>query len=258
MKKYFSLVLLFVFLAIEISAQEYLNGKVRVVNSFPDYKVRIVKSFPDLKVQVVTSFPDKPGKWQFVDSFEDFSIQFVDSFEDFTIQFVESFPGPSYSYNTTHDVPQCYSGNVTVIGSGEKIAKANYNITIDKDSFFIPRLPNRSFPLNARVQIVDTLPDIIIKLSSDNAHSTLRLEMDTVISFNGRYWQVVDTLPDFRVMFYNYWKWCDLDVDVINYYDNDTIHTLIYNNRIFSEKQYPNPNEKAPLPDCKEKGYIYF
>jgi hypothetical protein len=128
MKKYFSLGLLFILPTLGLHAQKYLNGKVKVVNSFPDYKVRIVNSFPDLKVQVVTSFPDKPGKWQFVDSFEDFSVQFVDSFEDFTIQFVESFPGPTSLLNTTQDAPQYYSGDVTVIGNGEKIAKADFTI----------------------------------------------------------------------------------------------------------------------------------
>ncbi len=70
-----------------------LYGKVKVVASFPDFKVKIVNSFPDLKVQVVGAFPDKCGKWQFVESFPDFTIQYVESFPDFTIQFVESFPG---------------------------------------------------------------------------------------------------------------------------------------------------------------------
>jgi hypothetical protein len=32
----------------------------------------------------VTSFPDKPGQWQI-----------VDSFPDFTIEYVTSFPGPA-------------------------------------------------------------------------------------------------------------------------------------------------------------------
>jgi len=70
-----------------------LHGKVKVVESFPDYEVKIVDSFPDLKVKVVTSFPDKPGEWQFVESFPDFTVKFVDSFPDFTIKYVESFPG---------------------------------------------------------------------------------------------------------------------------------------------------------------------
>jgi len=70
-----------------------LYGKVKVVNSFPDFKVKIVNSFPDLKVKIVESFPDACGKWKMVDSFPDFTIQFVDSFPDFTIKMVESFPG---------------------------------------------------------------------------------------------------------------------------------------------------------------------
>ena len=70
-----------------------IYGKIKVVDSFPDYKVKIVESFADLHVEVVESFPDKPGKWQMVDSFPDFKIQFVDSFPDFTIKYVESFPG---------------------------------------------------------------------------------------------------------------------------------------------------------------------
>lgn len=70
-----------------------LYGKVQVVKSFPDFKVQIVQSFPDLKVLRVTSFPDSCGKWQWVNSFPDFTIEYVDGFPDFTIEFVESFPG---------------------------------------------------------------------------------------------------------------------------------------------------------------------
>ena len=70
-----------------------LFGKVQAVKSFPDFREQIVKSFPDLKVQRVTSFPDACGKWQWVNSFPDFTIEYVESFPDFTIEFVESFPG---------------------------------------------------------------------------------------------------------------------------------------------------------------------
>jgi len=71
----------------------HLQGKVRVVNSFPDLKVQRVSAFPDLKVQWVKSFPDKCGKWERVDSFPDFTIQYVDSFPDLKIESVSSFPG---------------------------------------------------------------------------------------------------------------------------------------------------------------------
>lgn len=70
-----------------------LYGKVKVVNSFPDIKVKVVSSFEDLDVQTVNAFADDCGKWQFVDSFEDFKVQFVDSFPDITVKFVQSFPG---------------------------------------------------------------------------------------------------------------------------------------------------------------------
>lgn len=70
-----------------------LQGKVKIARSFADFKVKVVKSFPDLRVQTVSSFPDACGKWQFVESFPDFTVTFVDSFPDFTILYVESFPG---------------------------------------------------------------------------------------------------------------------------------------------------------------------
>lgn len=70
-----------------------LYGRVQVVKSFPDFKVQIVESFADLHVLRVKSFPDSCGKWEFVNSFPDFTIEYVDGFPDFTITFVESFPG---------------------------------------------------------------------------------------------------------------------------------------------------------------------
>ena len=69
-----------------------LCGRVKVVESFPDFKVKVVESFPDLKVKAVESFPDSPGKWKFVDSSPDFKIKFVESGADFTIKFVDGFP----------------------------------------------------------------------------------------------------------------------------------------------------------------------
>jgi hypothetical protein len=70
-----------------------LFGKVQVVKSFSDFKVQIVNSFPDLRVERVRAFPDACGKWEWVNSFPDFTIEYVDAFPDFTIEFVESFPG---------------------------------------------------------------------------------------------------------------------------------------------------------------------
>ena len=70
-----------------------LQGKVQIVNSFPDLKVQRVNSFPDLKVEWVKTFPDKCGKWQRVEAFPDFKIQYVESFPDLKIQRVTVFPG---------------------------------------------------------------------------------------------------------------------------------------------------------------------
>jgi len=70
-----------------------LYGKVKFVNSFPDFKVKIVDAFPDLKVKYVDVFPDACGKWKIVDVFPDFTVQIVEHFPDFTIKIVESFPG---------------------------------------------------------------------------------------------------------------------------------------------------------------------
>lgn len=70
-----------------------LQGRVKIVDSFPDFKVRVVSSFPDLKVKKVKRSADRCGEWQIVESFPDFKIQLVDSFPDFTIKYVDSFPG---------------------------------------------------------------------------------------------------------------------------------------------------------------------
>lgn len=70
-----------------------LQGKVQIVERFPDIKVQVVTSFPDLKVKQVDSFPDDCGEWKFVQSFPDFKVQFVQSFPDIKIRFVDNFPG---------------------------------------------------------------------------------------------------------------------------------------------------------------------
>jgi hypothetical protein len=70
-----------------------LHGKVKFVTAFPKYKIKFVTAFPDIKVKNVTAFPDKPGEWQVVEAFPDFTVQVVDAFPDFTVQYVEAFPG---------------------------------------------------------------------------------------------------------------------------------------------------------------------
>jgi len=70
-----------------------LSGRVKIVESFPDFTVQRVNSFPDLKVKFVDSFADECGLWKKVDSLSDFTIQYVDSFPDLKIEIVDSFPG---------------------------------------------------------------------------------------------------------------------------------------------------------------------
>ena len=59
-----------------------LSGRVKVVEHFADIKVKVVDSFQDLSVKVIESFPDAIGKWEFVESGENFTIQFVDRLPD--------------------------------------------------------------------------------------------------------------------------------------------------------------------------------
>ncbi len=59
-----------------------LSGRGKVVEHFADIKVKVVDSFQDLRVKVIESSPDAIGKWEFVESGEDFTVQFVDSLPD--------------------------------------------------------------------------------------------------------------------------------------------------------------------------------
>jgi hypothetical protein len=70
-----------------------LYGKVKFVNSFPDFKIKYVSHFPDIKVKMVERFANECGKWQVVDNFPDFTVQVVNAFPDFTVRLVENFPG---------------------------------------------------------------------------------------------------------------------------------------------------------------------
>ncbi|MEZ4380962.1 MAG: hypothetical protein R3A79_06415 [Nannocystaceae bacterium] len=70
-----------------------LQGRVRVVDAFPDLRVQVVDAFPDLKVKWVDAFADECGRWQAVDAFPDLTIQYVDSFPDLRIKVVDAFPG---------------------------------------------------------------------------------------------------------------------------------------------------------------------
>ena len=270
MKKHLFLVLLFVLPALGLSAQEYLKGKVKVVTAFPDYKVRVVTAFPDLKVQVVNSFPDQPGEWQFVDSFEDFTIQFVDAFEDFTIQYVDAFPGPTKKNNASpavssqsnaQTVSESSTSSSTVVVSGwpnrRVLPNSEYGVVVEEDSFSIPRrLPGRKFPIHARVQLVDSLPDLLLR-HSPQAFPNFRITIDSVASSKKFHWQLVDSCPDFTIQFYDYHRFTDASIEVENYEEDAVIHAIILENERECKRRFPDPEKEAPLPDCKPLKHIY-
>jgi hypothetical protein len=72
-----------------------LKGRVRVVDSFPDFRVKLEtdQKKAELHVRRVSSAPEMCGEWQFVDGMADFTIRFVESGEDFKIAWVKSKPG---------------------------------------------------------------------------------------------------------------------------------------------------------------------
>ncbi len=150
----------FIFCSVACFSQSYPYGKVRVVNSYADYKVRVVTSFPDLQVEKVNAYADSPGKWQFVDAYEDFTVEFVNAFEDFTIEWVDhvstSYPAPN-------------SHNVTVYG-GESLPPVK-TYAYDVDAKNCRMTVNHSgtlkqYPLCAKVKIVDSKGDVLIYDSS--------------------------------------------------------------------------------------------
>ncbi|WP_392551488.1 hypothetical protein RHO14_08335 [Orbus wheelerorum] len=59
MKKYISILLLVFVPVIAIANVDVakIYGKIKIVDSFPDYKVKVVNSFPDFTIQKVNSFP---------------------------------------------------------------------------------------------------------------------------------------------------------------------------------------------------------
>ena len=103
MRYFLSITLLLIISTITADAQlcykngKKLMGKVRITNSFPDFKVRITDNLADLDVTPVNRFAVTCGQWEFVDTFEDFSVQFVSDFADFTIYMVPGNPYPTES-----------------------------------------------------------------------------------------------------------------------------------------------------------------
>lgn len=72
-----------------------LKGRVRIVDSFPDFKVKIEEDEDEAELHVrrVSSTAEMCGEWQFVDGMADFTVRFVEYGEDFTIAWVKTKPG---------------------------------------------------------------------------------------------------------------------------------------------------------------------
>ena len=270
MKKTTLLCLLIVALPVTLFSQPYLKGKVKVVNSLADYKVRVVNAFPDLKVQIVNTTPHHDGQWQMVTALEDFSIQFVDAFEDFTIQYVDAFPGPTKKNNASpavssqsnaQTVSESSTSSSTVVVSSwpnrRVLPNSEYGVVVEEDSFSIPRrLPGRKFPIHARVQLVDSLPDLLLR-HSPQAFPNFRITIDSVASSKKFHWQLVDSCPDFTIQFYDYHRFTDASIEVENYEEDAVIHAIILENERECKRRFPDPEKEAPLPDCKPLKHIY-
>ena len=73
-----------------------LMGKVRIVDSFPDFNVKIIdeENRAELRVRKLSvGTAEVCGEWQIVDGLADFTVRFVESGEDFRIVFVKDDPG---------------------------------------------------------------------------------------------------------------------------------------------------------------------
>ncbi len=73
-----------------------LMGKVRIVDSFPDFNVKVMDEENRAELRVRRLSADTPqvcGEWLIVDGLADFTVRLVDSGEDFRIVWVKEDPG---------------------------------------------------------------------------------------------------------------------------------------------------------------------
>lgn len=183
----------FIFCSVACFSQSYPYGKVRVVNSYADYKVRVVTSFPDLQVEKVNAYADSPGKWQFVDAYEDFTVEFVNAFEDFTIEWVDhvstSYPAPN-------------SHNVTVYGGGEvlKYETFAYDVNPQNCTFSVKRPDGiKQYPLCAKVKLVSSNADVVVYNSTYSLQRDVFIDTTCSSPTECCQWQYVDSCYDFTV-----------------------------------------------------------
>lgn len=184
----------FIFCSVACFSQSYPYGKVRVVNSYADYKVRVVTSFPDLQVEKVNAYADSPGKWQFVDAYEDFTVEFVNAFEDFTIEWVDhvstSYPAPN-------------SHNVTVYGGGEvlKYETFAYDVNPQNCTFSVKRPDGiKQYPLCAKVKLVSSNADVVVYDATYTCcDAEVFIDTTSTTPTECCWWQYVDSCYDFTV-----------------------------------------------------------
>jgi len=71
-------------------------GKVRVVDSFPDFNVKVMddENRAELRVRRLSADAAQVcGEWQIVDGMADFTVRIVENGEDFRIVYVKTDPG---------------------------------------------------------------------------------------------------------------------------------------------------------------------
>lgn len=186
--------ILFCFCSVVCFSQSYPYGKVRVVNSRADYKVRVVNVNADLKVEKVNAYADRPGRWQFVDAFEDFTVEFVNAYEDFTIEYVDHV-------NTSHPTPN--SHNVTVYGNSEvlKYETTAYDINPQNCTFSVKRPDEiKQYPLCAKVKLVESNADVVVYDATYHCcDAEVYIDTTSTTPTECCWWQYVDSCYDFTV-----------------------------------------------------------
>lgn len=190
----------FIFCSVACFSQSYPYGKVRVVNSYADYKVRVVTSFPDLQVEKVNAYADSPGKWQFVDAYEDFTVEFVNAYEDFTIEWVDHV-------NTSYPAPN--SHNVTEYGNSGGRKPLSYGIDNKTCSIVVKRGDSvYKVPMAARVKIVESNGDL--KVLDAKYYAWTDAGVQIVDSAYNKpleccQWKIVESNYDFTVQYVKHW-----------------------------------------------------
>ena len=147
-----------------------LYGKVRVVESSPDFRVKVVNSSENISIQKTDHTPTRCGEWNFVENGEDFKIQFVTNSEDFTIRYT--------------------NGNTAINNSSSN----RYIKKIDPSNCTF-----HGIPLKGKVKIVTSFADFSVKKVDSFQDISIKV-VDNFPDDCGE-WQFVDSFPDFTIKF---------------------------------------------------------